>query len=157
MAMTKVWNDNKHPHKEMFKGVEIVIPPGKSIEMEYEEAVEFKGQYTPMPPDEFNGDESIYYKKIRVEPVDPRLVVKDPNDHLINHATGKSFESVKDLAASLEAVRHLLVKDPDAERALAKADSDKDAKIQALSDQVAELSTLVKGKKPAPGPKGAAA
>lgn len=154
--MTKIWNDNRHPHKEMFKGKEIVIPAGECIEMEYEEAIEFKGQYTPMPPAEFNGDESVFYKMLRVEPVDPKLIV--PDEGHVNHATGKRFESVDKLRQSLEEVRHLLVKDDDAE----KADKVPNSEVEELRKQVSDLQDLVKSlvpqkKKPGPKPKVASA
>lgn len=65
----KVWNDNKYPHSEMFKGDEVYIPAGSFIEMDYQEAIQFKGQMAPV---KFNHDgigTPETYKMIRVEPI----------------------------------------------------------------------------------------
>lgn len=66
----KVWNDNPHTDwKETFKGDEINIKSGTFIEMEFFEAHEFKGQYSPirLKPDETQDPKS--FKMIRVEPL----------------------------------------------------------------------------------------
>jgi hypothetical protein len=41
----KVWNRNSHDHVDKFKGSEIKIPAGKFIEMDYDEAILFKGKF----------------------------------------------------------------------------------------------------------------
>lgn len=70
MAKCKVWNDNpKTDWKESFKGEMLTIPSGKFIEMEFYEAHEFKGQYSPI---RILGDETQdprSYKMIRVEKI----------------------------------------------------------------------------------------
>lgn len=66
----KVWNDNPHTDwKEMFKGDLVTIPSGKSIDMEFYDAHEFKGQYSPikLKPDETQDPKS--FKMIRVEKI----------------------------------------------------------------------------------------
>ena len=41
-SRAKVWNDNVHPYQENWKGTEVKIAPKDFIEMDYEDAVEFK-------------------------------------------------------------------------------------------------------------------
>lgn len=43
--MVKIWNKNSIVHREKYKGVWIEIPPGKAIEMDYHDAIDFKGQF----------------------------------------------------------------------------------------------------------------
>jgi len=67
MPTVKVWNDNTIAFTEKFKGEQIHIAAGKFLEMDYEEAIEFRGQYHKM---EFDGDGTQLrssYKMIRVE------------------------------------------------------------------------------------------
>jgi len=135
MATVKVWNDNIYPFKQVMKGAPIEIPAGEFIEMDYEEAVDFRGMFSPLPPQDYSGDEREFYKMIRVEaPATP--VFKD--DGLTNHLTGQRAASHEDLAATLAAVRHLIVKDPEAERAAPSHDV-----IADLKKQVADLTALV--------------
>lgn len=64
----KVWNDNPHTDwKESFKGEELFIKSGQCVEMEFYDAHEFKGQYSPirLKPDETQDPKS--FKMIRVE------------------------------------------------------------------------------------------
>lgn len=63
----KVWNDNKYPHKEMFRGEMIEIGPGEFIEMEHMDAVQFKGQMSPIIRDADGAPTEKSFKKIRVE------------------------------------------------------------------------------------------
>lgn len=149
MAIVKVWNDNVHEFKQEFKGEKFVIPAKQFIEMEYEEAIDFKGSFSPMPPPDYSGDESLFFKMIRVEAPPPNSIYKDESH--TNHLTGQQFASSDELARALAQVRHLVVKDPDAERATPKNDE-----IAALKAQVAELAALVgakETKKPGPKPK----
>ncbi len=46
MEMGKVFNDNTHVLRDEFKGRKIIIEPGKAIDMDYFEYIDFKG----MPP-----------------------------------------------------------------------------------------------------------
>lgn len=45
MEQVRVYNDNTFEHREQFKGQNIVIAPGKFVEMDRGEAVLFKGQF----------------------------------------------------------------------------------------------------------------
>lgn len=103
MARVKVWNDNVHPHTEMFKGEKIHIEAKQFIEMDYEEANEFKGQFTGM---RLLGDDTPDprgYKMIRIEGSAPVL---SPNE-LVCHATGEQAATKDDLAKLLNHFGHL--------------------------------------------------
>lgn len=67
MAQVKVWNDNDHDYREMFKGHEIKIRARSSIEMEYYDAHEFKGSFKAIERDADNQPLPQSFKKIRVE------------------------------------------------------------------------------------------
>ncbi len=71
MAKCKVWNMHGlgMTHTEMFKGDKIVIPPGQFIEMDYEDAVLFKGQYFPMKKKPTGEDDPASWKMIKLEPI----------------------------------------------------------------------------------------
>lgn len=67
MAMVKVFNDNKYPYKENFKGENIVIEPGKFITMDYYEAIEFRGTYSPIRRDANEQPMPTSFKMIRID------------------------------------------------------------------------------------------
>ena len=157
MAKVKVWNDNKYPHKESYKGDMVVIPAGGFVEMDWEEAIQFKGQFTGMAPLKATDDglggmgepDPKFFKMIRVDPPadDP---VKD--DGLVNHATGKRASDTAELLAQvLQFAREnpdRVVKDDDLEKRSGSADD----RVAELERQLAELKALVMNK-PKPGPK----
>jgi hypothetical protein len=147
MSLVKVWNDNIHAHVEGFKGKKIEIPAGGFVEMDYTEAVEFRGQFTSMPPADCpEAEKAKYYKKIRVEaPAQP--VIKD--DGLTCHATGQQAATKAELAAMLAEYSHLRVVDPEAEKAVAAT---KRTEIDELREQVARLSALVEAQNSKKGP-----
>src|SRR5690348_2694382 len=68
VAKARVWNDHTQPHVEDFKGDKITIEPGKFVVMDFPDAVEFRGQYTPVIRDGLGTD--LKPKKIRVEKID---------------------------------------------------------------------------------------
>jgi hypothetical protein len=116
MAKAKVYNRHSHglTHKENFKGVPIVIKAGEFIEMDYEEAVEFKSQYFPMKlgPDEVQLPES--YKMIEIIPVDDPTA--DKASVFKCQLTGKSFGSASELDQHLKQYRDLIVTDEEGEK-----------------------------------------
>lgn len=63
----RVWNDGNETYREMFKGVEVVIPAKQFIEMEATEANVFRGQFTPVIRDTHGRD--LRPKPIRVEKI----------------------------------------------------------------------------------------
>lgn len=133
MALVKVWNDNKYPHTERFKGTMLTIPAGGSIEMEFEEAMEFKGQFTAPIRGNDEQPDPRYFKMIRVERPKVLDVKVDP---LVCHADGTKAENQDDLAKRLEHYRHLKVEDSNAEKARLDAQQ---KEIEALKAQVGRL------------------
>jgi hypothetical protein len=151
MARVKVWNDNVHAHREEFKGQMVEIPAKSFIEMDYEDAVDFRGAFTP-PKIKADGTHCpTGYKMIRVEQPTEPLFRETP---LVNHATGQIAATQEELNKLLATVAHLRVVDKDAEAAVPKS-SGEDARIKALEAQVEELKALVTGNvsKKKPGPK----
>ena len=100
MAIVKVWNDNKHPHTEEFKGTKITIPAGGSIEMEWEEAIEFKGAFTSIKRDGSGNALPESYKMIRVERP-AQLPFRDEKQ--VFHATGQTFQTPAEMVAFAKA------------------------------------------------------
>lgn len=99
MAIVKVWNKNIHPHTEVFKGTTLTVPANGFIMMEYEEAVEFAGQFTGVAKLGPNGKpDPTQFKMIKVER--PPHVPED--DGLVNHATGKKASSHAELVEALK-------------------------------------------------------
>lgn len=90
----RVWNDNVHPHIEMFKEKRIEIAAGGFIEMDYEEAIEFKSSFTVPVTDGEKNPIPMHFKKIRVETGGAPATVLP----LICHATGKIASSPEELA-----------------------------------------------------------
>ena len=95
MALAQVWNDNVHPHTEVFKEKTITIPPKSYISMDYDEAIEFKCQFTPIRHDGEKNPRPESFKMIRVVAV-TKPEVQLP---LVCHATGKVAGNVEELAA----------------------------------------------------------
>jgi hypothetical protein len=70
MGMVRVYNDNTFEHKELFKGSNIVIAPGKFIEMDRGEAKLFAGQFYQPKYLADGVQDPRSFKKIRVVPVE---------------------------------------------------------------------------------------
>lgn len=141
MPMVKVWNDNIYPHTETFKGEVITIPPGEHIVMEWEEAIEFKGQFTGMKLLGNDTPDPRGFKKIRVDRPSEPIFKEAP---LVNPATGEKFLTKAELEESLKQFAHLRVTDADAE-AQAKSGSSVDAAtVKALMERIAALESQVK-------------
>ena len=116
--LVKVHNDNVHPYKEKFRDRDINIPPKGFIEMEYDEAILFKGTFAPMVFDADGNDQPQGYKMIRVEEpslkelpkVNPNLCVAcrylahDAKD-LLEHAKAHADNMVVDNEAEAEIVK----------------------------------------------------
>lgn len=65
----KVWNDNIYPYSEMFRGDKITIAPGQFIEMDYMDAVQFRGTMNSISYDADGAPRPESYKKIRIEEI----------------------------------------------------------------------------------------
>jgi hypothetical protein len=135
MSKVKLWNDNVHPHTEDFKGIKITIPAGSYVEMDWEEAVELKGQFTPMAPaDAPESEKAKYYKMLRID--GSASVSADP---LTCHADGTKAENESELKAKLLQFADRIVKDDELDKKSAVQGSE----IEALKAQVAALSAAI--------------
>ncbi len=149
MAIVKVWNDNVHKNApshfvQKFKGAEISIPAGGSIDMEYEEAVEFQGLYFPMDFDGSNIQKPSSYKMIRVDkPSTP--VVPASQLELMNHMTGKPAQTKDELLQALKAFEDRRVTDPDAEAQAKASDHDLRLELSNMKTMVEQLMAQVAG------------
>jgi hypothetical protein len=153
MATVKVWNDHDREHVEKFKNQEIRIPAGGCIEMDYIDAIDFKGQYFGMKMLGPNNPDPRYFKKIRVEEPATPVVKEDPN---MFHATGKAASSPQEIIAMAKALQmlnpELAVKDQDLDADLAK--KSKSAELEAENARLrAQLAAIQGKKKPGPKPK----
>jgi hypothetical protein len=136
MAMVKVWNDNDYPHKERYKGDMVEIPAHGHVEMEWEEAIQFAGQFTPPIMRGDGTHDPRGFKKIRVE----RPKVMPFQEKHVNHANGAVLPSAAELAKAIAEFSHLRITDPDAE---ASAKTESDAEIAALRAELDELKSLI--------------
>lgn len=165
MSKALVWNDNLDPsagvkehqegrplperavlgvgwtHSERFKERDYVIPPGESIEMDLEEAIEFKSQFTPIKTDGEKNPLRSSMKKIRIERLGAAATVVP----LVCHVTGKVASTPEELAKmNAEHIGQLDAdskKQLDAQAAL-KAENDAlKARLAALEDAVTALKT----------------
>lgn len=67
----RVWNDNPHTDwNETFKGDKVHIPSGKFVEMEFYDANEFRGQFSPIRILPNDSEDPKSYKMIRIEKLD---------------------------------------------------------------------------------------
>ena len=69
MRKCRVYNDNTLEHREMFRGSEIVIGPGKFVEMLRDDAVMFKSQFYPPKFNKGGVQERESFKMIRLEEI----------------------------------------------------------------------------------------
>ena len=65
----RVYNDNIVPHKEHYKGQDLVIEPKGFIEMDRDEAVQFKSQFFPPKFNKGGQQEIDSMKMIRLAPI----------------------------------------------------------------------------------------
>lgn len=91
---------NKHPlgytHKEMFKGDMVEIKANEYVLMDYEDAVQFRGQYFPMLMTADDQPDPKGFKVIKIEPDDEAKeeVVELPvSQQFICQFDGKKFET----------------------------------------------------------------
>lgn len=146
MAKTKVWNRNKFEHRETFKGSDLVIPAGEYIEMEFEEAIEFKGQWRPMPPEDYSGDPAKFYKMIVVEW--PKVHEKKANSDLICHADGSVSETREQLLAKLRDFDDLRVKDDELDKVTQRPNPE----LEALKAELESIKALMSAQNQRRGP-----
>ena len=137
MAKVKVWNDNVHPHRERFRGDWIEIPAKSYIEMEWEDGVQFRGQFTgiaPIIPETGNPDPTRF-KMIRVEaPSEP--IFKDAP--LVNHATGEVAATMGELRTILREFR-----DANPDRIVPDTGEGKTDQVASMQAQIDDLKALI--------------
>lgn len=139
MALAQVWNDNVHPHTETFKEKVFSIPPRSFIEMDYDEAVEFKCQFTPIKTDGEKNPLPESFKMIRVVAITKPEPTRLP---LMCHATGKMASSVEELAKMN--AEHYGTLDEDSRKSLDEAAAVK-AENAELKARLAALETEKRG------------
>ena len=103
MAKWRVWN--KHPegmtHREKFRGELVEIKAGSYVLMDYEDAVQFRGQFFPMKKLPTGEADPAGFKCIRLEPHDESQPAPDVKK-FISHIDGREFESQALLDAYLK-------------------------------------------------------
>lgn len=95
MGLVRVWNDNTYPFRQNFKGEDIMIPAKKFIMMDEEDAVSFRGKYSPPILDGANNCLPHSYKMIRIEHnSEPEALV---SSKFRCHADGAEFDTQEEL------------------------------------------------------------
>jgi len=102
----KVWNDNIYPYTENFKGDVITIEPNSFIEMDYDEAVMFRGTFSSIIRDADGQPTQQSWKKIRVEPLG------NPVDNVIKSDPNKCLACGKVLGSQAELAQHIFNEHP---------------------------------------------
>lgn len=117
MGLVKVWNDNKYPFKQEYRGEMVEINPGEFIEMERDDAIIFKGMFYPPLVDGDGRQDPRSFKMIRVE--GPR----DFNENLNCVICGHECDGQDELNEHLKAQHsdRKPTKDESAERAAREA------------------------------------
>lgn len=94
MAQWRVWNRHPHglTHKEKFRDEMIEIKAGQYVLMDYEDAVQFRGQYFPMKKKPTGEDDPAGFKVIHLEKHDDSEVVETAKEYIC-HFDGKKFSS----------------------------------------------------------------
>lgn len=91
MAKWRVYN--RHPegmtHREKYKEQMITIPAGGFVLMDYEDAVQFRGQYFPMKKNAQGAPDPASFKVIHLEP--DNAEVKAAPVEFICHFDGRKF------------------------------------------------------------------
>lgn len=98
MAKVEVWNDNKFAHTEKFKGETVHIPSGKYVEMDMEDAIDFRGQFFQPVKDGNDKQTPESYKMIRIgKALDKKAVPEKSNSDLVCQKCKYEGESKLDL------------------------------------------------------------
>lgn len=82
MAKVRVYNDNKFPHTEKFRGEYLTIEAGQFIEMEREDAVLFKSAFVPPRYDKGGLQKPESYKMIRLETIKEQAPDAPTSEHI---------------------------------------------------------------------------
>lgn len=95
----RVYNDNVHPYYEKFKGEDVSIPARGFVEMDFFEAVEFRGTYSPIQVDGGGAAKPESFKMLRI--VQPQEFVVEDKKEPQCHSCGKFFENLEILDAHI--------------------------------------------------------
>lgn len=124
-GLVRVWNDNIHDHTEKFRGQMVVIPAGKYVEMQAEDAVLFKSQFTPIIRNKGGRDDPRGFKKIRIEynptAADIKDAVADHEQAVTCQACGYGAKTQADLLEHIKTNHASQMVDTDAREALTGA------------------------------------
>lgn len=140
MAVVKVWNRNTYDHTEKFKGQEITIRAGQFIEMDYIDAIDFKGQFIPPKTLGPNNPDPQHFKMIEVEQPTEPVVKEDPN---VFHATGKAASTPAEMIAFAKAYAAM---HPDLKADDPTAEAEGKKTVANLEAEVARLKAQLEGK-----------
>lgn len=107
MGKYRVYNMHRDglTHKEVFKGDLITIKAGDYVLMDYEDAVQFKGQFFPIKTDAMGQQTPESYKMIKIEShtEEPALSSKQEVKVFVSPIDGKKFNTESELNAYIEA------------------------------------------------------
>lgn len=103
--MVKVWNDNKYPYTENFRGNKVTIEAGGFVEMDYDQAVLFLGTFVPIVKGKNGLQDPRSYKMLRIDQEDRKNYVlnnslgekEDTEKVFVCHACSKEFRTKKGL------------------------------------------------------------
>lgn len=116
MAKVRVWNDNIYPYQEIFKGDKIRIGSKEFIEMDEEEANQFRGTFSPMVYDADGNDIPQGYKMIRIEKITAESAPLPKVDEKVCYACKYKAASESDLTEHLKTHSDQVVIDEEAEK-----------------------------------------
>lgn len=97
----RVWNDNEFTHKEKLRDEPVEIPAKRFVLMEEDDAIIFRGQYTPILVDYDGQPMKQSYKMIRIERITDETPVKAAEEHVCM-SCGSKHESVSSLEAHID-------------------------------------------------------
>lgn len=119
MAKMRVWNENTYPLKDTFRGEPLVILPKEFIEMEEDDAILFRGQYTPMILRADKTPDPAHFKMLRLEKIDgTEMKIEKEPEHICQGCKYKAT-SAKDLEEHGKAMHSdSILVDEDAEKAI---------------------------------------
>jgi len=109
-------------HREKFNDEMIEIKAGEHVLMDYEDAVQFKGQYFPMIINAQGVQDPISYKMIKIEAEHPDMESSvDKEKIYVCHADGKEFPNKELLEKYVkENFSHLIFQDETIENEIKK-------------------------------------
>jgi len=127
MAKWRVYNKHSmgYTHKEKFREELVEIPANQYVLMDYEDAVQFRGQYFPMLKTPDGQPDPKGWKMIHIEPDPDHMdapTATEKGKIFVCHLDGKEFPTKEALAAYTSAnYSHLNFTDESAEKETKKS------------------------------------